>query len=452
MSSVESESDDMEVDPDTNAALGGTAMSAREAEFAKIRRDLQAEVQAARHERDAAIQELVAERNTHAHTVEDLHGHHGRRSHKENMAEGQERAKLELLARKFCLMRSFWLRDVDATFSTPVNPSYVHSDRFSSAATRIQGQIADLMEILPSEYRTRIRLKAWMNAWVMAMQQQRSNSVSRVRECALVIFSCKADELSTTTARLARFKVDIGYTTHSNGKGYYKAMAPILYKNYNGSHDSGSIFLNPQLLLIFAVLVHGPSALKDVGSHGARGHTVYTLWKLHKITAGAIAACAILARFVLSADSLLETEGQETGIRYQDDFDTYLQYLTTGLEERRPSVLAILRLGTRSSSPTPPFPMMPIAWPMKQSTLGQILMAKMRPAAVLAALRNEHPVALESEDSEHAVEPGKRTRSPTPEHNATSPPSKRAEVGEAIEAAPVSSVVRATKQRRRKRR
>ncbi|KAA1474759.1 hypothetical protein DENSPDRAFT_883039 [Dentipellis sp. KUC8613] len=250
MSSIESESTDGEIDAEA-AAAGGSSVSPDDAElYYRKYRAVQVEANTVRDERDAAIRELVAERNAHAHTTGDAHGRRQHRHHEESMPDGDERKQVELLARKFCIMYSFWLRDVDTTFKTPVDPSYDPHQRFSSAATRIQGQLADIIHVLPKEYHTRIYLRPWTHTWNMAMQQQRSNSVSRVREMAMVIFNCTADEIATSAARLTTFKEKIGFSIGRDGIGYYKLMAPIIYKDYDGKHNIKTIFLNPVLFKV----------------------------------------------------------------------------------------------------------------------------------------------------------------------------------------------------------
>ncbi|TFY59987.1 hypothetical protein EVG20_g7587 [Dentipellis fragilis] len=429
-------------------------------------------LQIVEEERDAAIRELASERLKHPaqaiapvatqphspDTVNPQEHRHRRRAHQEMMPAGKERSALELLARKYCVMYSFWLPHETVLQVLP-DPTYDPAHRFSSPAMRIQGQMADLMKVLPKEYQMRIHLEPWVNTWETAMQQQRSNCVSRVRECAMAIFGCTAAEISTSAARLAAFKHDIGYATHHNGRGYYKAMAPILYDGYEGEHDASKVFLNPKLLKVFAVLVLGPSALNDAGTYYARAHTVYKLWKLRRTTAGAIATSAILARFILSADANLEANGRETRIHYQDDFNSYVEYLLTGLNQRDPSVLGIFEKWNKaffSESHLSEVGDHDSDDPMDGSTrheseTGSESEYDGSAAAALAALRSEPSVPvptpvpapepecrhhLKTEvlpESVHAHETGKRTREPSLEDSkaeVTALPRKKIETDE----------------------
>ncbi|KAA1475266.1 hypothetical protein DENSPDRAFT_825707 [Dentipellis sp. KUC8613] len=371
---------------------------------------------AVEQERDAVIRELAHERLKHAHPTSSsapTHStdptpqeqpHHRRRTRQETLPAGKERRTLELLARKYCVMYAFWLPH-ETVLQVPAlpDPVYDPAHRFASPEMRVRGQIADLAK------------------WEAAMQQQRSNCVSRVRECAMTIFECTAADISTSAARLAAFKHDIGFSTHHNGREYYKAMAPILYDGYEGEHDPSKLFLNPKLLKVFAVVVLGPSALNDAGAYHARSHTVYKLWKLRRITAGAIATSAILARFILSADSILESKGHETRIHYEDDFNSYVEYLLTGLTQRDPSVLGIFETWNKAFFPGAHATDRDEDDPMDgcESESGSASESEYddSAAAALAALRSEPPVrAVEPECRHHLKTVSRRAHSASSAH------------------------------------
>jgi hypothetical protein len=56
------------------------------------------------------------------------------------------------LARKFTIMKLLWLRDDRTTFRTAINEQYDHLQRFENDASKIQGQLVDIMESLPPKY------------------------------------------------------------------------------------------------------------------------------------------------------------------------------------------------------------------------------------------------------------------------------------------------------------
>ncbi|GJJ06609.1 hypothetical protein Clacol_000802 [Clathrus columnatus] len=68
-----------------------------------------------------------------------------------------------------------------------------------------------------------------------------------------------------------------------------------------------------------------------------------SLWKVRRLTPGAIAMTAILARFSASSDLAFRPTGITTEIEYQEDYRIYLEYLSEGLRLKKPSVLAIFQ-------------------------------------------------------------------------------------------------------------
>ena len=56
------------------------------------------------------------------------------------------------LARKFTVMKLLWLRDDRTTFRTVIDEQYDHLQRFENVASKIQGQLADIIESLPPKY------------------------------------------------------------------------------------------------------------------------------------------------------------------------------------------------------------------------------------------------------------------------------------------------------------
>ena len=49
-------------------------------------------------------------------------------------------------------MRLFWLRDDRQTFRTQLDEQYDHLQRFENLESKVQGQIRDILEVLPPQY------------------------------------------------------------------------------------------------------------------------------------------------------------------------------------------------------------------------------------------------------------------------------------------------------------
>ncbi|KAF8584134.1 hypothetical protein K439DRAFT_1346778 [Ramaria rubella] len=225
-------------------------------------------------------------------------------------------------AHKFTYMAMLWLQNPERTFKLAVDPSYDPAERFATSELKLQGQLADLQEIIPFK---------------SSMSQQHSNRSTHIhREAGTAIFKCLDEDISNSFQRHKKFKELIGWTADANKSGRYKALAPILYKDYQGRHDKSTIFLNPILFQTYSALVHGPSSVK-----GSR--STLEVWGVDAITPSAIAAAAIFARFALLADIQLQPTGTSTCIPYQQNFKHYLKYLTDGLLKKKASVIVIFR-------------------------------------------------------------------------------------------------------------
>ncbi|KAJ7853017.1 hypothetical protein B0H14DRAFT_2354529 [Mycena olivaceomarginata] len=233
-----------------------------------------------------------------------------------------ETKEIKHLAHKFVITKMMWISDLAHTVNTDVNDQYNPLERFENRGSKIQGELADLLDILPAKFHGDVMRSDWLI-------KLRSNSAGRVRpQCGTKIFDCTAADLATPESATI-FNVE------------------ILHKHYNGSLDVDTVFRGPKLHLVFACVTRGPAAGKAMKITGtptqATGKCVAQLWGLRHSTPGSIAACAILARWAVSADIELTPRGAETGINWQADLEKYIKYLQNGLDKRKASVLRIFR-------------------------------------------------------------------------------------------------------------
>ncbi|KAF8574638.1 hypothetical protein K439DRAFT_1371888, partial [Ramaria rubella] len=208
------------------------------------------------------------------------------------------------------------------TFKLAMDPSYDPAKCFATSELKLQGQLADLQEI------------------ILASQQHSNGSTCIRREAGTAIFKCLDKDINNSFQRHEKFKELIGWTADANGSGRYKALAPILYKDYQGWHDKSTIFLNLILFWMYSALVCGPSSVKGQSITSSRS-TLEEVWGVDAITPGAIAAAAIFAHFALLADIQLQPTGTSTRIPYQENFEHYLKYLTDTLLKKKALVIAI---------------------------------------------------------------------------------------------------------------
>ncbi|KAJ6469089.1 hypothetical protein DFH09DRAFT_955340, partial [Mycena vulgaris] len=66
-------------------------------------------------------------------------------------------------------------------------------------------------------------------------------------------------------------------------------------------------------------------------------------WALQHCTPGSIAGTATFARWAASADANLSACVAQTGIDWHSDLEKYIQYLRSGLDKRKASVLNLFR-------------------------------------------------------------------------------------------------------------
>ncbi|KAJ7657160.1 hypothetical protein DFH06DRAFT_1409273 [Mycena polygramma] len=161
------------------------------------------------------------------------------------------------------------------------------------------------------------------------------------------ILSYTDDDMSTSESRRDKFRDIIGYTTTPEGSTYETFNAEVLHKDYKGSFDRDTVFRGEKLHLTFAAVTLGPKAVTALKKTGkptpASGKTMSHLWNLDHSTVGSVAAIGILTRWVASADLHLTAKGAQTGINWQADLEDYIEYLQTGLDQRKASVLRIFR-------------------------------------------------------------------------------------------------------------
>ncbi|KAJ7766859.1 hypothetical protein B0H16DRAFT_1791371 [Mycena metata] len=245
------------------------------------------------------------------------------------------------LAHKFTVMNLLWMRDLKCTFNTDVDEQYDPLARWENWESKVQGQLADLLEILPPKFRGETMHAQWfINTFHVEMGTQRSNIANRVRRCAPEVFNCAATDVLTSESRRDKFRKQIGYVEQPGGKSKYETFkVDLLHKNYNGKFDVDTVFRGDALHLAFAGVTHGPGAVTALKASGqptqATGKCVSQLWHLTNSTPGSISASGILARWAVSADIELTPRGAQTGIDWQGDLEKYIEYLQNGLNKRK---------------------------------------------------------------------------------------------------------------------
>ncbi|KAG2133691.1 hypothetical protein DEU56DRAFT_757041 [Suillus clintonianus] len=267
-------------------------------------------------------------------------------------SEVQETIKtVEYYGRKFLVTHMLWLHgDTKASFETPIDDNYHEFERFENTETMLQGQLREIQEVVPEKYLGDLSSDWFRRAFQAGMQSQRSNISTRVRtRCGAMIFGCTEAQIKSAAYRKETFGSLIGWKKNDKGEWYYDAWdSEILHGSWQGKHDIHTVFLNKSLMMVISGVIRGPASVVSMsageGSVASRNsETLDVKWGLDHTTPGMIAAGAVLVRWAASVDTLLTVQGSQSGIRWKEDFEGYLQYLFNGLRLRKASVLNVFR-------------------------------------------------------------------------------------------------------------
>ncbi|KAJ7278288.1 hypothetical protein C8J57DRAFT_1576720 [Mycena rebaudengoi] len=211
--------------------------------------------------------------------------------------------------------------------------------RFNSDDDIRQGQLRELLDILPNDLET-FRSREWFaSAFMDGMDSQRSNTVTRLRKQALTQLlrdSINPSKLATSESRLLHFRHLIGYSEEE--KDYLLWDIPFLHANESPTLDFHELFRHPLLLKVFAALIRGPSGADGVMEGESKMPKANTMQKMLKIaytTPGAIASSAIWVLWLFSGDETFAPVGDITAIDYQLRHDEYLDKILEGLRLKK---------------------------------------------------------------------------------------------------------------------
>lgn len=68
-----------------------------------------------------------------------------------------ETDEVAMLARKFTIMHLFWLHNDKQTFRTRLDEQFDPMEHFENQTNKVQGQLIDLLDFLPSTYADMVR-------------------------------------------------------------------------------------------------------------------------------------------------------------------------------------------------------------------------------------------------------------------------------------------------------
>ena len=88
------------------------------------------------------------------------------------------------------------------------------------------------------------------------MKAQRSNTATRLRRHCAVLFGVSECDMLQANIRKKKFRGRIGWVDNDQGSGSYSSVdVEILHKNYSGSYDIQTAFLNPILMRVSNIAI-----------------------------------------------------------------------------------------------------------------------------------------------------------------------------------------------------
>jgi len=82
---------------------------------------------------------------------------------------------------------------------------------------------------------------------------QRSNTATRLRHHCAMLFGVSDNDMLRAETRRDKFRSRIGWVDKDGHGSYSSADVEVLHKDYGGSYDISTVFLNPILMRVCEV-------------------------------------------------------------------------------------------------------------------------------------------------------------------------------------------------------
>ncbi|KAF8147226.1 hypothetical protein K438DRAFT_1989807 [Mycena galopus ATCC 62051] len=254
----------------------------------------------------------------------------------------------------------FLFTAIHALLATEEDPTFREDTEFDSEDSRIQGQLRDIIALLPGDARP-IREQDWIaSAFGDGMNNKRSSIHSRLRHESLALIvanftfsdgeSATIDDFESSSSRFNAFSKRIGYQpATTDAAAFYSILkAEVLFADYDGTMDVDKIFRGPLLLIIYACIIRGPQGAKGLFDGNSRLPAAKVTQRIHHInrtTPAAIASSSIWAIWLLSSDTQLGAggDGDETKINYKFYYQNFMRQICDGLRDKAEWAMELFR-------------------------------------------------------------------------------------------------------------
>ncbi|KAJ7493652.1 hypothetical protein FB451DRAFT_1387808 [Mycena latifolia] len=239
----------------------------------------------------------------------------------------------------FALEESLFLVDPQRIWTVNKDDSFDSDNEFEDEDTRIQGQLRDVLGMLPSDAQPLRKNPMIGGSFMDGMDGERGTMSTRLRVQALANIVANVKPFATSAGRKEAFADLIGYSENTDtGDWYYKPLtAEILYDVYDGTCNLDHIFRNSLLLKLSSHPFNLPGAvgLLEGRSRMPQAKCVERMYRIKRTSPGMIANAAVLAIWLHSADVELVQIGNQTEINYTKRYEIYLARICRGLHMRK---------------------------------------------------------------------------------------------------------------------
>ncbi|KAJ7797628.1 hypothetical protein B0H14DRAFT_2910269 [Mycena olivaceomarginata] len=167
-----------------------------------------------------------------------------------NPATVKERTRAA--GRRFALLKSLFFVDDERVWAVQRDEMFTRTKEFDSDEGRIQGQLLDVLDVLPEDVHE-WRQDEWLSlAFMDGMDGERATIAHRIRSQSLSTLVADVTGFESSTSRKSTFHNLIGYNapTETSHAFYSSYKVAILYDEYDGTVDLDHIFRHPVLLRV----------------------------------------------------------------------------------------------------------------------------------------------------------------------------------------------------------
>ncbi|KAJ7074984.1 hypothetical protein B0H15DRAFT_806493 [Mycena belliarum] len=241
--------------------------------------------------------------------------------------------------RNFAIQKALFLVDSEV-FETKEDQDFDANREFDSIENERQGQLHDILGLLPDEVRPKINQLWVQDSFLDGLHGQRTSIRHRLRVEALPVIADDVDAFTTSASRFDAFSEVIGYKAPTDdSEAFYERFAvPILYDEWHGRVDLDHLFRGSVLLQVFVSIIRGPRGAVGLFEGKSKLPQAKCLERIHnitRITPGAIVISAILTIWLFSADTQLVQVGDETTIDYAARHRLYIRRIREGLRDKK---------------------------------------------------------------------------------------------------------------------